>query len=208
MLIIVTGDNKSFRVPHVIESLALLPQSDVLVVDDAEGDISSLEQYLYPSLFVVDAPVVHARFMTGVYAEQWTPERTKQFAASPTLFLFEEFSLASPMLATLKKHGAIVHTEGKTVSQKKASTIFTVTNALTAPDKKARWIALHQSLEEHPIEALLGILYWKLNDSIKKGGRDVERFRTIYIALINAHASAWETGAPLALAVEKVILTH
>jgi hypothetical protein len=58
----------------------------------------------------------------------------------------------------------------------------------------------------HAPEAILGILYWKLRDLITKG-RNAVQYQEQYRALLSAHAKAWEQGVPIALAIEKVILS-
>ncbi len=204
MIIVVVGDNQTLRRTHI--DTVINQESDVLYFDDTYGSLRDLEQFLYPSLFSAVAPVVHVKYM--LESDTLAPEFIKKLLASPTLFLFEEIALPSPLLSSYKKLGAVVHAQEKEKKSNKQSDIFAATLALTAKDKKSRWLAYHAALESHPIEAIIGILYWKLKDLITKNPAQKKIYLPLYRALIEAHAAAWKEGTPLTLAIEKVILTQ
>ena len=80
-----------------------------------------------------------------------------------------------------------------------------MTNALTAPNKKDRWLAYQASRQEHSAEALIGILYWKLRQLVESGSNK-KHFLDLYKALMLAQKDSWQKGFELDLAIEKVIL--
>jgi len=203
MFAIIVGSDKNFRHSAYTETVAKVSGGEVIVLDDTMSVLADMEQYMYPSLFETLAPVVHAKYVLGMNTELFTIDFAKKLAASPTLFIFEEIALGAPVLTLAKKHATAVHAGEKVVAKKKESDIFAVTNALTAKDKKSRWLAFHASLAHHPIEAIMGILYWKVRDMALRGSTDA---KYMYQSLMNAHARSFQTGAPLALLVEKVIL--
>lgn len=203
MIILVLGDS-AFRKEKITETYAQMQSSEQVFLDDTMATIADMEQYLYPSLFTLDAPLVHAKYVLSMGADGVQTDFIKKLAASPTVFLFEELALPATLLTIAKKHG-VVHAPAKEVKTAKSAKgdIFAVTNALTAKDKKSRWLAFHASLAEHPIEAIMGILYWKVRDMALRGNADAWQ---LYHNLMHAHAQSFQKGIPLALAVEKVIL--
>ena len=200
MIFLVVADTQQQRQRHIETILAPFGESEVLIYDDTYGTVGDLEQFLYPSLFSSAPPVVQVKFML---AEMLDTSYLKKMLASPTIFLFEEMILASPLVTSFKKAGAIVHTELRQKKESKSNDIFGVTLALTAKDKKSRWIAYRQALDVHPIEAIIGILYWKLRELASKNSE----YKSLYKKMLGAHARAWEIGAPLDLMIEKVLLS-
>lgn len=203
MIVVIVGEEikerQKERALHIGERAATL-------VDDSVVDFSSLEAYAYPSLFVSEAPVVHAKFLLediktfpGVLLET--------LSTSPTLFVLEELTLSAPKKKELQKYGAVIHEQKKEKIKKSASTIFEVTKALTLPAKKDRWLSYIKAEKEHAPEALVGILYWKLRELIAGAtGEKKKGFQAMYRTLMDAHKHAWQNGYPLSLAIEKVIL--
>jgi hypothetical protein len=204
MLYIVVSDDKAYRHARVSEIVGVFADSDIITLDDTLVVLEELEQYLYPSLFTIASPIVHARFMLD--AEAMHPTFAKKLAASPTIFVFEEIVVPGAVLTAMKKHGAIVHDEAVKKTAAPRADMFASTAALTAPNKKDRWLAYQSAIGQHAIEAILGILYWKVRDLMLKG-KDREKWEAIYRSMIDAHARAWQTGSPLTLAIEKVILS-
>ena len=204
MIILVVGDNQAFRRTHI--EAATPAGSEVLWYDDVVGTVAGLEQYVYPSLFSIHTPVLHVKFLLT----QAPPEHAliQKLLASPTIFIFEEFTVPASLVATFKKSGAVVHVDDQKKKASSQSDIFSATLALTAKDKKARWMAYRETLATYPIEAIIGILYWKVKDMIAKNPKDKKVLLVLYGALLEAHAGAWESGTPLELAIEKVILTQ
>lgn len=208
MIFLIVSDSRSERHAHIDTIVASLSGSEVLLHDDTDGAITDLEQYIHPSLFSSAPPVLHLKFMLASNTENITAQFLKKLLASPTIFLFEEMSLAAPLITLFKKTGALVHMGSKQQVAKKDADIFIVTNALTAIDKKSRWLAYRTALQNHSIEAVVGILYWKIRDLASKNQKTRSRYQELYSQLLAAHARAWETGAPLELLIEKVILTQ
>jgi hypothetical protein len=178
---------------------------DVIFLDDMSADIALLERYAFPSLFSISSPVVYARYLLEQYQDQLTKELLKTLVASPTFFLLEERSVPAVFLKNLEKAGAIIHLDKPVKSLPKQTTIFNVTNAITSKSKKDRWLSYRKALEEHPVEAIIGILYWKLRQLIE-GSPKNQDFKIMYSAFMKAHKTAWQKGFPLELAIEKVIL--
>lgn len=205
MLFLIVADNQTTRHTHIASITDPLVDSEVIMYDDTYGSVLDLEQYLYPSLFSPAAPVVHVKYMLGTETAIAAPF-LKQLLVSPTMFIFEEIALPAPMVAVFKKVGAVIHVGEKKSPSKKEGDVFAVTKALTASDKKSRWLAFRAALIDSSIEAVMGILYWKVRDMSAKSPREKATYDALYRSLLLAHARAWETGAPLELMVEKVIL--
>lgn len=202
MLCVVVGDNHRERTQTID---ALLPtEGEVFVFDETMGTVGDLEQYLYPSLFMSAPPVIHAKYMLAT--EPLEPSFVRQLLASPTLFIFEEIELPAPLVTVFKKQGVVIHAQEKTKTIKKEADIFVVTGALMASDKKKRWMIYRDALTQHPIEAIMGILYWKVRDMALKNPKEKAVHLKLYRELLNAHARAWESGTPLELEIEKVLL--
>jgi hypothetical protein len=204
MIYLVVGNNQTER--HAQISSIVQGDSELFVLDETQGTLLDLEQYLYPSLFMSVAPVVHLKYMldSGALVAQFL----QKLLASPTVFVFEEIEIPSALITTFKKAGATVYVQEKIKSTKREADIFAVTNALTAVDKKKRWMAYRDALALHPVEAIMGILYWKVRDMAIKMPKEKEKHLALYRQLLKAHARAWETGTPLELVIEKVLLTQ
>jgi hypothetical protein len=206
MLIIVTGENKIRRQTELQSILSQFEDQEILILDDTNTTLADLEQYIYPSLFSLTTPIIHTRFILDGKHSDITTDIIKKLQASPTIFLIEEFTIPTPIATVLKKQGVQLRAGEKVQKAKSLTDIFSVTKAITLSDKKARWFAYREALVDQPVEALIGILYWKIKDLILKGGKDVAKYKKLYHELISAHAKAWVEGTPLELAVEKVIL--
>ncbi len=50
----------------------------------------------------------------------------------------------------------------------KKESLFAVTSLITLPNKKDRWLAYQKAVAQYPIEAILGMLYWKVRDMVMK----------------------------------------
>ncbi|MDB5254884.1 MAG: hypothetical protein JWL92_260 [Candidatus Nomurabacteria bacterium] len=208
MLIIVVADTKPFRTEKIGTILSTYSIDDIIVLDDTLSTIADLEQYLYPSLFTITAPLVHARFILDTKEKDLTPVLLKKLMASPTTFLFEELALSKPFVTSLKKQGIEVHTAEPQKIPAAKNNLFGVTNLVTMSSKKDRWMAYQTAIAQYPIEAILGMLYWKVRDLVLKEKDANGQYHTLYTKLLEAHATAWQEGTPLALAIEKTLLTY
>lgn len=202
MLVIVVSDTKKFRKECIAPFC--VNDTDVVVLDDTLSTLLDLEQYLYPSLFSTSAPVVHSQFLLENKIAEMTAVFAQRLVASPTVFLFEEFALPATALAQLKKHGALVHSHTEPKTLKKGVDLFALASAIITPNKKDAWMNYQKAIALQPIEALLGIMYWKVRDMMIKTKK--EEYKTLYENLLRAHARAWQTNTPLELMIEKVLL--
>ena len=178
---------------------------DVIVLDDINSDLLELERFVYPSLFSLNTPIVHAKYLIESSGAEVVTKILKTLISSPTRFILEERSVSSTIIKMIEKEGGIVHQDNKIKSTAKPSTIFAITNILTITNKKERWLIYQKAKEEHAVEALIGILYWKLRDLIASSTANT-KYKEMYRALMEAHKKAWQLGTPLEIAIEKVIL--
>lgn len=204
MLHIIIGTNSD----HRKEKRSTLSDggADVVFLDDSISNFSALVEYAYPSLFSLSTPVVHGKYLLekndGV-----NTETILTLVTSPTIFILEEMAMTAPVKKQFEKHGAHLHEikeSKKTVSG--GSTIFSVTHAITALNKKDRWMAYQESVKDHAPEALIGILFWKLRQLLDTPSKQTKQYQTLYSALMDAQRRAWQRGFPLSLAIEKVLL--
>ncbi len=207
MLTFVVADSKSFRTSSIASIVANQASAEVMVFDDTLITVTDLEQYLYPSLFSNASPLIHTRFILDTKEKELTPLLLKKLIASPTSFVFEEMQLSKPFLTAAKKQGAIVHSQEKEKSAAKDS-LFGVTSLITLPSKKDRWLAYQKAVAQYPIEAILGMLYWKIRDMVLKEKDVMGTYHVLYAKMLEAHAAAWQEGTPLELAIEKVLLLY
>lgn len=207
MLYIIVSSDSETRIKKRASIFSELT-GEPISIDDATSSLVGLEEYIYPSLFSIGVPVVHGKYLIGEYAADLTKELLQKLVASPTVFVLEEQAISTPLIKTIEKEGATVYREDAVKQLPKPNTIFGVTNAITAPHKKDRWLAYISAKNEHAPEALIGILYWKLRDLIEKAGTKNSFYKTMYTKLIHAHKDAWQKGFPLSLAIEKVILEN
>lgn len=203
MVYLLVADNRAFRAEKVADIVARCEESELITLDDTSMQLPDLEQFLFPSLFSLEVPIVLARFLLA--GEEHQMPFIKKLVASPTIFVFEEIDLPAPAIALFKKAGALVHAKEKQKSNKPAKDLFAVAKCLTEKDKKSRWLAYRAAVEEQPIEAIIGILYWKARSLAAKGAAGNE-YEKIYRELLLAQAKAWKSGAPLEALIEKVIL--
>lgn len=181
-------------------------EGNIICLDDTNSTLSSLQEFLYPSLFSENTPFVHGKHLLEEFSNEVTKEILQSLVKSSTIFLLEERIVPMAFIKMIEKEGGIVH-QFKTHKQEiKNSDIFSVTGVITSISKKDRWLIYRNALENNPPEALIGILYWKLKDLISKPSSKNFYFKGIYRKLMHAHKNAWQNGFPLELAIEKVIL--
>lgn len=205
MIEIIIANDKETRT-KMREGLIKRFSGEIIYLDDINSSLVGLEAFVYPSLFSVAPTVVHATYLIEEDSSVLTSELLKKIVSSPTIFILEERSISSPLIKIIEKEGGIVHQNKELKSSTKPSTIFGITNALTAQSKKERWLAYQKAKEEHSPEALIGILYWKLRQLSEKPDKTGTRYKGIYSKLIQAHKESWQKGFPLDLAIERVIL--
>ncbi len=208
MLTVIVADTKTFRVTRIAEVMKTYGATDIIMLDDTLISISDLEQYLYPSLFTLTPPIIHTRFILDAKEKELTPVLIKKLLSSPTIFLLEEITLSKPFITSLKKAGAEVHVDEIQKKSPEKNSLFGVTSLVTMQNKKDRWLAYQQAIAQYPIEAISGMLYWKVRDMVLKEKNDAGTYHVLYMKLLEAHAAAWQAGTPLALAIEKTLLLY
>ncbi len=181
-------------------------QNTPISLDDSLSSFAGLESFVYPSLFSLSTPVVHALFLISSFPSELDKNLIKQMIASPTVFILEEISLSATVLKDFEKNGAIVHALKENKTPIKTNTIFNITNIFSLENKKDKWLILQSSLEEHAPEALIGILYWKLRTLIEANNPKKAYLKEFYFRLMSYHKEAWQKGVPLSLVLEKTIL--
>lgn len=208
MLTVVVADTKPFRIDRIAAIMQQYDANEVIMLDDTLITVGDLEQYLYPSLFTLTPPVIHTRFILETKEKDLTPVLIKKLLASPTIFILEEMSLPKPLIISLKKAGAEIHSDETKPVAKAKENLFGVTSLITMANKKDRWLAYQQAIVHYPIEAIVGMLYWKVRDMAMKEKNDTGPYHMLYTKLLEAHAAAWQEGTPLALAIEKTLLLY
>ena len=203
MLYVVFAEKKEDREKILLGIQDAHKGGERIVLNDAEISFSDLEQFLYPSLFSMSTPIVHARFF--LERTEADDELIKKMIASPTIFIFEEFTLQKTTEKKMSTLGALVSTSETKKTKKNSPDVFAVTGCLTAKDKKSRWLIYRSAVEQQPIEAILGILYWKVRTLASKEKKG-NRYEVLYRAMLQAQMKAWRTGAPLDVLIEKIIL--
>ncbi len=205
MIEVIISTDLSARTKKRHELLAAY-RGEIITLDDMTASITRLEEYAYPSLFSIEMPIIHSTYVLEEYGDAVSKQLLATLSASPTIFLFEEKTLPAAFIKIIEKEGGTIHQFKETKTPAKPSTIFAVTNALTAPNKKERWLAYQKATQEHAAEALIGILYWKLRQLIEKPGSNSDHYKAVYRSLMDAHKQSWKRGTPLEMAIEKVIL--
>lgn len=204
MIEVIVSANKDWRNKQK-EKILSKNSGEAIYLDDSKATLLDLKEYAFPSLFSIGTPLVFSSFLLDEYEKDISSNLLKTLISSPTVFVFEEISLSKTAIKILEKEGAIVWQQKEEKKTPKPNTIFSVANALTAQNKKDRWLAYQASRKEHSAEALIGILYWKLRQLIDSGSNK-KHFLSLYRDLMLAHKEAWQKGFPLDLAIEKVIL--
>lgn len=205
MFVVAVSDTKSFRKDCANNICGDL---DRIFLDDTLSSIFDLEQYLYPSLFETQTPIVYAQFMLEGKGFELTADFIKKLSASPTIFFFEEFSLPTTFITTLKKNGALIHTHTEKKPTKKTDDIFSLASSIITFDKKSSWLNFQKAVDKQPVEALLGIMYWKVRDMMLKNPKNFNQYKKLYTELLQAHMKSWRTNTPLKFLIEKVLLTN
>lgn len=207
MIFLVVSEKKEYRIQQIISITKNLEDNEVLIFDDTKTELVDLEQYIYPSLFSVAPPIIQLKYILKNDDKNISETFLKKLLSSPTVFIFEEMFLGKPLVNLFKKCGSVICLEEKKPALKKRENNFSsITQILTAIDKKSRWLLYQKALREEPIEAIVGILYWKARELASRKGMGQNKYRKLYQDLISAHARAWQKKVPLELMIEKVIL--
>ncbi len=207
MITFVISDDKIFRKLKIDSIVKEYSQSEIITFDDLHGEILDLEQYFFPSLFSGNNPIVLVKYLIGGNNLTMDNIFLKKMLMSPTIFIFEEMTLARSIITSLKKNGVIIHENIIEKPSKKEDNIFNEIKLLFDKDKKIRWLSYQDIVKKYPIEAIIGLTYWKIKDLISKSkGSQKEKYKILYKDLLNAHTKSWEKGAKLDFLIEKVIL--
>lgn len=201
MIVVTISDKKEYRKKCSLQYC----KGNEIFVDNDVMQIFDLEQYIYPSLFEENIPVVYAKFMIEDNHKDISLDFIKKLAASPTTFFFEEISLLKETIKILEKSGAVIYLDKEKKEIKQKDNLFSIASSIVSENKKTSWLNYQKAIGEHSIESILGILYWKVRDMMLKNP-DNKFYRNFYKDLLSAHSSAWLNGIPLDLSIEKVIL--
>lgn len=217
MLCVVVGQTKEYR-KAVIETIIKdtdTSKEALICVSDNDGDLSLLREYLYPSLFSLEAPVVHAKYVLSI--SEYTKKVLEELHMSPTVFILEELSLLADqkkMITSLigkslyieEKKNPLSARSGGGGAKSTAASPFAFIDIVEKKGKKDVWIAYNKLLEHGGIEPALGMLLWGLRKLALRKGAQQASFKELYSACMNAYAYARAHNTPLELAIEKVLL--
>lgn len=208
MLCVVVGQTKEYR-KGVIETIIKdtdTSKEALICVSDNDGDLSLLREYLYPSLFSLEAPVVHAKYVLSI--SEYTKKVLEELHMSPTVFILEELSLLADqkkMITSLIGKSLYIE-EKKEKAKSTAASPFAFIDIVEKKGKKEVWMAYNKLLENDGIEAALGMLLWGLRKLALRKGAQQASFKELYSACMNAYTYARAHNTPLELAIEKVLL--
>jgi hypothetical protein len=121
MIIIVAHEQKDWRATQIAVTLKEWKESEPIMLDDTTATFADLEGYCYPSLFSLSVPIVHAKYLLPTAVAQFNTTLVKNLSASPTVFLFEEFALATP-IATAAKNTVLSSMSEKKFQRKNQKT--------------------------------------------------------------------------------------
>lgn len=208
MLIVAVSSSPEKRKKAIEKYIKGYESLDRISADDSRMSLLDLESYVYPSLFSFTTPIVTGFFLLDAHAGELDASFVAKLVESPTVFILEEHSISTPHKKVLTKAGAeVLLSEEKTIPPKKVSPLFRAVEILvTSSDRKQKWLTLQEVLKTESAEALIGIWYWKLRDSIQKDAKKKNIYLAMYTELISLHARAWVENIPLGLLLEKMVL--
>lgn len=200
MLVLIVGSDIDSRK----KALAKYLTTEFLTVDDTNHTFDELEKYVFPSLFSTEPALIHGKFLLGGVVP--TVEKINKLFTSPTMFVLEEVSITTEQKKLFEKNKVEIVVENSKKKEIK-NTLFDVANIFTIKSKKDRWMYFSKIKEEHVMESLMGIFYWKLKTLSNTTNLEQKKyFKNVYKKLITAHKTSWQKGIPLSILVEKVIL--
>lgn len=208
MLCVVVGQTKEYRkteIGKITETVLTLSES-LINLSDSDGDISLLQQYLYPSLFSLQRPVVHAKYVLSI--SEVNKKILEELHSSPTLYILEEFTLVADHKKMIKAliGDALYMEEKKEGNKNSGVSPFAFIDTIEKKGKKEVWIAYNELLSRGPIESALGMLLWGIRKLALRKGKAGDEFRVLYTNTMKAYADARAGNTPLQLAIEKVLL--
>lgn len=208
MLCVVVGQTKEYR-KKVVETIlknTQTSQDSLISLTDSDGDISLLREYLYPSLFSRETPVVHGKYVLSI--SEYTKKMLEELHMSPTVFVLEEFTLPADqkkMIAILVGTSLYIE-EKKDKNKNVTASPFAFIDTIEKKGKKEVWMAYNKLLENGGIESALGMLLWGLRKLALRKGVQQSEFKALYTNCMNAYTYARVHNTPLELAIEKVLL--
>lgn len=143
-----------------------------------KGDFDSMQMesfYSSTGLFFSKSLILLSGVLDREEYREFIVDNLDKMESSPNIFLFSEGKLKKPILDAFKK--ALPAQAGRAeinifeqISLKKESfNSFLLANALGDRNKLQLWIYFRQAMENGiMLEALLGILHWKMKDMILK----------------------------------------
>lgn len=192
-----------------------------------------LELTASQGLFKSEYIVLLDSILVDAQSEQAFCSALKALAQAPHVFLVLQGSLSQTLLKEINKHAAKVEEFSTSAGREPSREFsFALADALLARDKNALWKHFHTDLRlGRPAEEIAGTLFWSAKTivlghvaqsaehaglkeySFKKARMSATRFsadeaQTLVHALALAQANAFSQGAPLALVLEHILLTH
>ena len=143
---------------------------ETIFIDKQDFDPMHLESlYSGESLFASETRIVLTGVLDKEESRNFILEHLPDMAISKNTFIFSDGKLKKPILDDFKKSRAEINIFEQTTTKKETFNNFLLANALGDRNKLQLWIYFRQAMGSGAMmEALLGILHWKLKDMILK----------------------------------------
>lgn len=125
--------------------------------------------YSSAGLFFVNSLVVLSGVLEREEDKDFILDNLNKMSESQSIFVFSENKLKKPVIDAFKKARAEINIFEMVKGTKETFNNFLLANALGDRSKLNLWIYFRQAIREgSPMEALIGILHWKVKDMILK----------------------------------------
>lgn len=143
---------------------------ETFFIDKQDFNLMQFESlYSGESLFASETRVILTGILDKEESRNFVLEHLGELASSRNTFIFSEGKLKKPILDIFKKARAEINVFERTIEKKETFNNFLLANALGDRNKLQLWIYFRTAVESGAMmEALLGILHWKLKDMILK----------------------------------------
>ena len=143
---------------------------ETIFIDKQDFSPMHLESlYSGESLFASETRVVLIGVLDREESRNFILDHLPDVANSKNTFIFSDGKLKKPILDAFKKSRAEINVFERVLEKKESFNNFLLANALGDRNKLQLWIYFRTAIESGAMmEALLGILHWKLKDMILK----------------------------------------
>ena len=143
---------------------------ETIFIDKQDFSPMHLESlYSGESLFASETRVVLIGVLDREESRNFILDHLPEMASSKNTFIFSDGKLKKPILDAFKKSRAEINVFERVLEKKESFNNFLLANALGDRNKLQLWIYFRTAIESGAMmEALLGILHWKLKDMILK----------------------------------------